>query len=102
MIRLRQSLDAGLRHPLLGPLLLLGLALLLSFLFLHTAEHDLEQLLISCGMLAAVAFRLVAAPRLSRPAAPEPRAGGPRRDAGLGAIASLPPPRPAYAFPLRR
>lgn len=100
MIRLRQSLDAGLRHPLLGPLLLLALALLLSFLVLHSAEHDLEQLLFTCAMLAAVALQVVVAPRVYRAREPEQVAAVPCRG-GPGARSSLPPP-PAYAFPLRR
>ena len=59
MIRLRQSIEVGLRHPLLGPVLLLLLALLLVFVIFHTVEHGVEGLLFSCAILAAVALRLV-------------------------------------------
>ena len=59
MIRLRHSIQAGLRHPLLGPLLLLFLALILGFVVLHTVEHGVEGLLFSCAILAAVSLRLV-------------------------------------------
>ena len=59
MIRLRQSIEAGLRHPLLGPVLLLLLALLLVFVIFHTVEHGVEGLLFSCAILVAVALRLV-------------------------------------------
>lgn len=103
MIRLRQSLDAGLRHPLLGPLLLLVLALLLSFLFLHVAEHELERLLLTCAVLAAVALRLVLAPegRLTpiRPIPATTRRGSPPPAV---ARAMPPPPSAVFALPLRR
>jgi hypothetical protein len=59
VIRLRQSIEAGLRHPLLGPLLLLFLALLLAFVVLHMIEHGVEGLVFSCVILAAVVLRLV-------------------------------------------
>ena len=59
MIRLRQSLDGALGHPLLGPLLLLFLALVLAFVCLHTIEHGAEGLLFSCVLLVAAGLRLV-------------------------------------------
>ncbi len=59
MIRLRQSLEAGLRHPLLGPLLLLFLGLILAFVILHTVEHGVEGLLFSCVIVVAMSLRLV-------------------------------------------
>ena len=59
MIRLRQSLEAGLRHPLLGPVLLLLLALVLAFMVFHTVEHGVEGLLFSCAILTAIVLRLV-------------------------------------------
>lgn len=39
MIALRQTIERGLRHPVLGPLCVLLLALLLAFTFLHSLEH---------------------------------------------------------------
>ncbi len=59
MIRLRQSLEAGLRHPLLGPVLLLFLGLILAFVVLHTVEHGVEGLLFSCVIVVAMSLRLV-------------------------------------------
>ncbi len=59
VIRLRQSLEAGLRHPLLGPLLLLFLGLILAFVILHTIEHGVEGLLFSCVVVVAMSLRLV-------------------------------------------
>jgi hypothetical protein len=59
VIRLRQSINAGLRHPLLGPVLLIFLAIVLALVILHTVEHGVEGLLFSCAILAAVVLRLV-------------------------------------------
>jgi hypothetical protein len=59
VIRLRQSLEATLRHPLLGPLLLVFMALVLAFVCLHTIEHGVEGLLFSCVLLVAAGVRLV-------------------------------------------
>ena len=59
VIRLRQSLEAGFRHPLFGPLLLALFALLLAFVVFHTVEHGVEGLLFTCAILTAVALRLV-------------------------------------------
>lgn len=59
MIRLRQSFEAGARRPLLGPLLVLALALVLAFVVFHTVERGAEGLLFSCALLVAVSLRLV-------------------------------------------
>ncbi len=59
MIRLREALETGLRHPLLGPLLLLCLGLILAFVVFHTIEHGVEGMLFACAIVAAVALRLV-------------------------------------------
>jgi hypothetical protein len=59
VIRLRQGIETGLRHPLLGPVLLLFLGLILAFVVFHTIEHGVEGALFSCAILAAVALRLV-------------------------------------------
>lgn len=101
MIRLRQSIEFGLRHPLLGPLLLLLLGLMLAFVVLHTIEHGVAELVSSCVLAAAVALRLVVVlgrtwraaivqlPVFGR--APPSRGLG-LRPAGLIATASTPPP----------
>lgn len=72
MIRLRQSLDAGLRHPLLGPALVVFLALVLAFAALHAVEHGVEGLLLSCAAVAAVALRMLVAPSGTREISAEP------------------------------
>lgn len=59
MIRLRHSIEPGLRHPLLGPLLLIFLGLILAFVVLHTVEHGVEGVLFSCVIIVAVSLRLV-------------------------------------------
>jgi len=59
VIRLRQSIEVGLRHPLLCPLLLLFLGLILAFVVLHTIEHGVEGLLLSCVIVVAMSLRLV-------------------------------------------
>lgn len=103
MIRLRQSLDAAVRHPLLGPLLLLFLALVLAFVCLHVIEHGVEGVLIACVLLVAAGVRLaVVVGRVCRAAdaAPGPlRRGPPARVVRW----ERPPPaaRAAVALPLR-
>ena len=42
MIRLRSLLERGLRHPVLGPVLLLALVIILAMVFLHFAEDSHE------------------------------------------------------------
>ncbi len=59
VIRLRHSIEPGLRHPLLGPLLLIFLGLILAFVVLHTVEHGVEGVLFSCVIIAALSPRLV-------------------------------------------
>ena len=103
VIWLRQSLEAGLRHPLLGPVLLLFLAFVLAFVVLHTVEHGVEGLLFTCAIMAAVVLRFVIVlGRISlvrRELRLPARRGPPRWASGL-----LPAPRPptaAFALPLR-
>jgi len=72
VIRLRQSIEAGLRHPLLGPLLLLLLGLMLAFMFLHTVEHGVEGLLFSCAIVAAAGLRLLVVLGRTWRATPDP------------------------------
>lgn len=60
MIRLRQVVEAGLRHPLWGPLLLVFLAVILAFVALHTIEDGAEGLLLTCAIVAAAGLRLLA------------------------------------------
>lgn len=103
MIRLRQSLEAGFRHPLLGPLLLLALAFVPAFVVMNVVEHGVEGLLVTCAVLAAVAVRLVVVlgrTWRARPARPSVAGRSPPRYRP----APLPqlPPVTALAAPLRR
>ena len=54
MIRLRDGIVRWLRHPAVGPVLLVLLAVALAFLALHEAwEGSIESLLAACATLAA-------------------------------------------------
>jgi hypothetical protein len=103
VIRLRQSLEAGLRHPLLGPLLLLFLGLILAFVVLHTIEHGAEGLLLACVVVAAISLRLVVVlGRTWRAATDQLPLFG--RAPPKGAVRRLPPsriPPVLVALPLR-
>ena len=102
VIRLRQSLETGLRHPLFGPFLLLFLALILAFVVFHSVEHGVEGLLFSCAILAAVTLRLVVilgrTQRTTLDPVPLPGRGPPDRWFGC-VTANGPPVR--LALPLR-
>lgn len=55
MIRLRELLGRWLRHPAVGPILILVLAVALAFLVLHeVGEGSLESLAAACATLAAL------------------------------------------------
>lgn len=70
MIRLRQSLERGRRHPLLGPILLLLLVLVLALTFLHVAQDGHEAAAdLGAACLALVSFLgVLVAQRLRRSA----------------------------------
>ena len=53
MIELRRKLERGLRHPLLGPVCLLLLALLLAFTVVHGAHDQLES---CCELVVCIAI----------------------------------------------
>jgi glycerol uptake facilitator-like aquaporin len=70
MIRLRQTLDRGRRHPILGPLLVLLLVLLLAMTFLHAA-HDSHEIAIDFGGFClgmAVVLAMLVVGRITRSA----------------------------------
>lgn len=99
MIRLRETSLRWLRHPLVGPVLILCLAFALAFLALHEAgEGSVESLLAACATLAALAgFAFL---RLRGNASVRP--GPVLRLAGV--VRQAPPPRTAMlgrAGPLR-
>jgi hypothetical protein len=104
VIRLRQRLQAGLEHPVAGPLLLLLIALMLTFVFLHTIEHGVEGLLFTCVMLVAAVLRLVVVlGRVSRPRPVRVAVAGrapPRRTVPLLRASRL--PAAEFVVPLRR
>jgi hypothetical protein len=61
MIRLRELMRRWLRHPVVGPILLLVVAVALAFLVLHeVGEGSLESFAAACATLAALgAVRLL-------------------------------------------
>ena len=101
MIRLRQQIDRGRRHPVLGPLLIIVLLLMIALMMLHEGSEstgvDLGALCV--GIMLAL-LRVV----VPRPATPETRStteaeaarAPPRRarwhgvPAGFGCSGSLP------------
>lgn len=82
MIRLRQQIERGLRHPLVGPLLLLLLAVLVVFIALHETSEGIAGhvglfcVALALVLLAAVPFA-VGLPIAARPAGRQPSRGPP-------------------------
>ena len=103
MIELRRKLDRGLRHPLLGPLCLVLLALLLAFTVMHGAHdqmHDVGELIVCVALLIGAIVSLTM-PRLRDVAVTARRA--PRGPPVVSVARSLPRPS-SYAshfVPLR-
>lgn len=88
MIRLRQQIERGLRHPVVGPLLLLLLAVLVVFIALHeTSESVAVHVELICVALAIVllaAVPLVEALHVAtRPLGTNPSRGPPPSDRRL-------------------
>lgn len=89
---------------MLGPLLVLCVALVLAFLVFHTVEHGVEGLFLSCALALVVATRLAVVTgrisRISPELASRARRGPPRPIQGsqvpLGRCAAV------VALPLRR
>lgn len=99
MIRLRELMTRWLRHPAVGPILIVCLAFALAFLVLHeVAEGSIETLLAACATLAAfVAVVTVArgATQIRRlPVATRVERRG-------GAVRACAPPGSAWSVPLR-
>ena len=67
VIRLRATIERGLRHRWLGPLLLVTLVLLLGLLVLHSTSDQLEpsSALLICAALSMLLALLPIAPRLA-------------------------------------
>jgi len=92
-----------LRHPLVGPLLLLLIGIVLAFAIFHTIEHGVEGELFTCGILAAALLRLVLTvrelPRRHERARRDGRAPPPAPNRlGLPIVLR----GPMFAVPLRR
>lgn len=83
-------IERGLHHPVLGPLLLVLLAVALGLVALHeTADEPLGSLLTACAALAfiaALANRRPRPPRVTRPIL---------RAAAAPCARGVPPPAPA-------
>lgn len=100
MIRLRATLELGLRHRWLGPVLILLFAVLLTLLALHSA---FDEALLS-GLLACVALALVVFVRSFPPPAPARRSTGriaPRAPPRLLGATLVPAYQPSPLPPLR-
>lgn len=104
MIRLREGIQNAVSHPLLGPLVLVLLALLLAFVALHAVEDGLAGALFACAFAAVAVLRIVARPvRTVAPAALVAATAGrapPRRRFGHAIHHS--PPAALLSTPLRR
>ena len=64
MIRLRSLLERGLKHPVLGPVLLVALVIVLAMVFLHFVEdsHEATSFGTACLALAAVLGSILLTP----------------------------------------
>ena len=100
MIRLRAAIGRGLRHPVLGPLLVIVLAVMLVMLVFHTTHDQLHQagLLICAAVMLLVAAFLIPPRRLTPVWRSRPNRRGPpaRRCAPIASGFSE-----MAAFPLR-
>lgn len=100
MIRLRRHIECGLRHPLVGPLLLLLLAVLVVFIALHeTSEGIAGHVELICVALAFVllavlpltgALRLTIRPRGASPSRAPPPASRELRPISISTSSFLP------------
>lgn len=69
MIRLRREIERGLRHPLVGPLLLVFLAVLVVFIALHeTSDSIAGHVALICVAIAIVLLAAVSLAGVPHPA----------------------------------
>ncbi len=108
MIRVREILERGRRHPVVGPLVLILLVLLLAMTFVHGA-HDSEHMVVEFGgvCMALVTFLGVLLMRSISKALPRivvasPGDRGPPSSTALMSFARLPVGRAPVSAPLRR
>lgn len=91
MIALRRTIERGVRHPVLGPLFVLLLALLLVFTVIHGVHDQIhEGELIVCFAFLVGAILSLALPRLRDVVAAAPRSAR---------APPLAPVRPVYSAP---
>jgi len=88
MIRLRQQIERGLRHPVVGPLLLILLAVLVVFIALHeTSESIAGHVELICVAIAIVLLAAVSLVQVlhvaTRPLGTNPSRGPPPADRRL-------------------
>ena len=88
MIRLRCQLERGLRHPVLGPLLLLALVVLVAFIALHETSEGMaghaELICIAIAIVLLVAVPLIQGlPVAARPAGTQSSRAPPRAHGAL-------------------
>lgn len=104
VIRLRETVQAGLRHPVLGPLVLALLVVLLAFLVLHAAEDGIAGELFACAIAIAAAATILVPPlrAAAGAAAVALRAGRAPPPVWLRRAPSLAPPTALLGIPLRR
>ena len=104
MIQLRQAIQAGLKHPLLGPFVLLVFAVLLVFVGLHVVEHGIQGELFACVFAAAALVGLLTSPRRGLPrvsvAVTTADRAPPRRF--FGSVVAYAPAAALLSTPLRR
>lgn len=108
MIRLRRTLERGRAHPILGPILLIVLALLLAMVFLHAA-HEGHNAATEAGVLCLAILTILGSlvldgVRRSVPAAMVQARGDRGPPIALSRRRLERPPEPASTFvtPLRR
>lgn len=95
VIRLRWQIERGLRHPVVGPLLVLLLALLIAFTILHqTSERvvghvDLITFAIALVLLAALSALHRCSPIAARVVTASPPMRGPPQRSGLYSAGTL-------------
>lgn len=104
MLRLRHTIERGLRHPLVGPVLLVFLGLLLVFVVFHAVEHGALGDVLVCVAMAAFGLRLLllGGPALfaQRQLGVAPERAPPIVQTGVHGV--TPALSPAFSSPLRR
>jgi heme/copper-type cytochrome/quinol oxidase subunit 2 len=108
VIRLRRTLERGRAHPVIGPILLIVLALLLAMVFVHAA-HDGHDAAVEVGAMCLAILTilgpiLLELARRFPPATVMPQRGDRGPPSATTVRRLTRPPQTAFAFgtPLRR